>query len=323
MILSASRRTDIPAYYSEWFLNRIREGYVCVRNPMNIHQVSRIDIRPEYVDCIVFWTKNTAPMLQRLEELSAYRYYFQYTVTGYGKDVEPNVPDKKAVILPAFQKLSEKIGPRRVIWRYDPILFSSRYTPEYHLRAFRQIAETLRGYTEKCVISFVDIYAKNQKNMAALDRYDMSAESLGEFAGELASIARENGMVTASCAEKIDLQKYGIEHNCCIDKKLIEEIIGMPLNVKKDKVQREECGCVESMEVGSYNTCLHGCVYCYANYSGGSVKNNCRKYDPHSPLLCDSILEGDTVTERKVRSLADGQISLFFPEENGDKKTYG
>lgn len=312
MILSASRRTDIPAWYSEWFLNRIREGYVCVKNPMNPRQISRIDIHPENVDCIVFWTKNAAPMLRHLDELSAYQYYFQYTVTGYGKDVEPNVPDKKAVILPAFQKLSEKIGAKRVIWRYDPILFSSRYTPEYHLRAFRQIAETLRGHTEKCVISFVDLYAKNAKNLTALKQYDLTPESLGEFAGALSAVARENGMAVGTCAEKIDLQKYGIEHNCCIDKTLIEELIGMPLNAGKDKGQRAECGCVESVEIGNYNTCPHGCAYCYANGSGGSVKNNCRKYDPHSPLLCDSILEGDTVTERKVRPLADGQIAFRF-----------
>ncbi len=310
MILSVSRRTDIPAYYSEWFMNRIREGFVCVKNPMNIHQVSKIDISPKYVDCIVFWTKNAAPMLRYLDELSAYPYYFQYTVTGYGKDVEPNVPDKKTVILPAFTELARRIGSKRVIWRYDPILFTQRYTPEYHLRAFKQIAEVLNGYTEKCVISFVDLYAKNEKNIATLGTYNMPEGELGAFAGELAGIARANGMKTASCAEKIDLEKYGIEHNSCIDKQLIEEIIGARLNVKKDKVQRGECGCVESMEVGSYNTCLHGCVYCYANYSRDSVEKNCRKYDPKSPLLCDVISENDKITERKVKSLADRQLTL-------------
>ena len=311
MIISASRRTDIPAYYFDWFLNRIREGSVCVRNPMNIHQVSRIRLSPEYVDCIVFWTKNATPMLPHLEELSQYPYYIQYTITGYGKDVEPHVPDKKGVIIPNFVQLSERIGAKRVIWRYDPILFNARYTPEYHLRAFQAIAEALRGHTEKCVISFVDVYAKNQKNLAALEPCNLPAEALGAFAGKLAAVARENGMVTATCAEKIDLQKYGIQHNCCVDKTLIEEIIGMPLKVKKDKVQREECGCVESMEIGSYNTCLHGCIYCYANYSGDSVRKNCTKYDPHAPLLCDTLLESDVVTERKVKSLVDPQISLL------------
>ena len=143
MILSASRRTDIPNYYSEWFFNRIKEGFLYVRNPMNAHQISRIQITPEVVDCIVFWTKNSAPMLQRLDEIKAYQYYFQFTLTGYGNDVEVHLPDKKTGMIPIFQKLSDKIGRQRVIWRYDPIFFSDRYTREYHLKAFRQIAEDL------------------------------------------------------------------------------------------------------------------------------------------------------------------------------------
>ena len=163
MILSASRRTDIPTFYSEWFFNRIKEGFLYVRNPMNAHQISRIDLSPEVVDCIVFWTKNPIPMLPRLPELDAYKYYFQFTLTGYGKDMETNLPDKKGQLIPAFQELAGKIGKKRVIWRYDPIVFTKKYTPDYHIRAFTQIAEALDGCTEKCVISFVDIYAKNRK----------------------------------------------------------------------------------------------------------------------------------------------------------------
>lgn len=315
MILSVSRRTDIPACFSEWFMNRIREGRVYVRNPMNCRQVSGIAITPDVVDCIVFWTKNAGPLMPYLDELSEYPYYFQYSITGYGRDVEPNVPDKKKSVIPSFRELAEKIGAKRVIWRYDPILFSKRYTPEYHLKAFWQIAEALNGSTEKCVISFVDVYARNKKNIRALETFDLPENELGEFAGLLAEIARRNGMTTASCAEKMDLSQYGIEHNCCIDKKLIEEIIGKPLNVRKDPSQRMECGCVSSMEVGSYNTCSHGCVYCYANFSQESVKENCKRYAPHSPILCDSITQDDKVTVRKVRLLADGQMELKFQEE--------
>lgn len=311
MILSVSRRTDIPAYYSDWFFSRVKERYIFVRNPMNPHQVSKIDISPEFVDCIVFWTKNASPMFEGLDALSDYKYYFQYTITGYGKDFEPNLPDKKKVILPNFKALSEKIGADRVIWRYDPIMFTPKYDPECHLRAFGQIAETLRGHTKKCVISFVDKYAKNSKNIAKANAYELPEDKLVEFAGKLAAIAKENGMVTAACAEKIDLQSCGIEHNCCIDKRLIEQMIGMPLNVKKDKSQREECGCMESMEVGSYNTCLNGCIYCYANYSRESVNKNFAKYDPDSPILCDFIGEDDKVTERKVKSLAVLQMNLM------------
>jgi len=149
MILSTSRRTDIPSYYSEWFFNRIKEKYVLVRNPMNYHQVSRIDLSPEVVDCIVFWTKNPMPMLSQLEQLQNYRYYFQFTLTGYGQDVERNLPSKKEVILPAFQRLSKEIGREKVVWRYDPIFFSEKYSMEYHCRCFSKMAEELAGSVAK------------------------------------------------------------------------------------------------------------------------------------------------------------------------------
>jgi Domain of unknown function (DUF1848). len=161
MIISASRRTDIPAFYSEWFLNRIKAGFLIVRNPMNPKQLSRIVLTPDVVDCIVFWTKNPTPMLPKLDELKDYNYYFQFTLTGYGQDIERNLPSKKDVLIPAFLELSEKIGAHRVIWRYDPILINSKYSEEYHVSAFKQIAEALNGHTEKCVFSFVDRYRKN------------------------------------------------------------------------------------------------------------------------------------------------------------------
>lgn len=168
LIISASRRTDIPAYYPDWFCNRIREGYVCVRNPMNFHQVSCISLSPDVVDGIVFWTKNPLPLMSRLEELRAYPFYFQFTLTPYGKDVEPGVPSKNDVILPAFQELSRKIGPERVIWRYDPILLTDRYTMDYHITFFSRLARRLEGYTRKCIISFVDLYRNTQTNMSGL-----------------------------------------------------------------------------------------------------------------------------------------------------------
>lgn len=308
MILSVSRRTDIPNYYSEWFYNRIKEGFAYVRNPMNMHQISKIDISPEVVDCIVFWTKNPEPMMNRLEELAAYQYYFQFTLTGYGKDVECNVPHKKEKMIPVFKELSERLGKEKVIWRYDPILFTSTYTPEYHLKAFGQIAMALKHHTEKCVISFADVYTKNKKNMAAQGAYELGTKEVFEFAKEMGEIANACGMEIGSCAERIDLSQCGIEHNCCIDKTLIEKIIGCKLNVRKDKNQRLECGCMESVEIGTYNTCKNGCKYCYANYSAGSVEKNCRNYDPLSPVLCGMISEDDKVNERKVKSLKDGQL---------------
>ena len=311
MILSVSRRTDIPNYYSEWFFNRIKEGFLYVRNPMNAHQISRIDITPEVVDCIVFWTKNPEPMLDRLDELASYDYYFQFTLTGYGKDMECNVPHKKDRMIPVFHELSKKIGMQKVIWRYDPIIFTKKYTPEYHLKAFEQIAAALKGYTEKCVISFVDVYAKNKKNMEMLGSYEIEKTEQLELAAKLSRIARENGMAIGSCAERVDLDACGIEHNCCIDKALIESMIGCSLNVGKDKYQRQECGCMESVDVGTYHTCKNGCKYCYANESKERVLKNYSNYDPESPILCGVLEETDKITERKVRSLKERQLSFL------------
>lgn len=311
MILSVSRRTDIPGYYSEWFFNRIKEGFVYVRNPMNPHQVSRIDLSPEVVDCIVFWTKNPRPMIKRLDELAGYHYYFQFTLTGYGKDVERNLPDKKEILIPVFQELSQKTGKDRVIWRYDPIIFTRKYTPAYHLKAFGQIAAALRGYTEKCIISFVDLYAKNKKAMESLGAFEMEKAELVEFAKEISKIARENGMSTGSCAESLDLDQCGIEHNSCIDKALIEKITGCRLNARKDKNQRPECGCMESIEIGTYNTCKNGCIYCYANDREENIAKSCSMYDPESPILCGSLNEKDRITERKVSSLIERQLCFF------------
>lgn len=311
MILSASRRTDIPSYYSDWFFKRIQEGYCYVRNPMNAHQISKINLSPEVVDCIVFWTKNPAPMMERLPELGDYHYYFQFTLTGYGRDVECNVPHKKKVVIPTFQKLSDRIGKEKVIWRYDPILFTETYTMEYHLSAFAQIAEALCGYTDKCVISLVDIYARNRKNMDRLHLQKVSEKELKAFAGKLSGIAKQCHMEIASCAETMDLSECGISHNCCIDKEQIEKITGCKIIGTKDKNQRAECGCMESVEIGTYDTCRNGCVYCYANQSEQQVHHVGRLYDVNSPLLCGEVTELDKITERKMKSLREEQISLF------------
>lgn len=309
MILSVSRRTDIPNYYSDWFYERIRQGFLYVRNPMNPHQVSRITLSPEVIDCIVFWTKNPKPMMARLGELSGYPYYFQFTLTGYGTDIEPGVPHKRKQMIPIFRELADQIGMERVIWRYDPVFFNKVYTREYHERAFAEIAGALRGYTKKCVISFVDIYAKNRKNMEAFGVEKCGEEELRAFARRLAQIAHANQMEIASCAEALDLSACGILPNCCIDQTLIEKIIGCRIEAKKDSGQRAECGCIESVEVGSYHTCRNGCKYCYANISAEQVQRNALRYDPVSPLLCGKLTDADKITERRMKSLRSEQMS--------------
>lgn len=302
MILSVSRRTDIPNHYSEWFLNRIKEGFLYVRNPMNPHQISRIDLSPEVVDCIVFWTKNPANMIDHLKELKEYKYYFQFTLTGYGKDIEPNLPDKRTDLIETFKKLSRKIGKEKVIWRYDPILINDKYTVEYHLKAFEEIADSLKNHTERVIISFVDLYAKTQRNAKGINIQNMSDEQMYDMAKAMARIAKKNGLIIETCAEKTDLQSIGIKHGSCIDKELIERIIGCKLTVGKDKNQRKECGCIESIEVGTYDTCKNGCKYCYANYSDLKVQEKLGLYDVNSPLLCGVIAPNDKITYRKVKT---------------------
>lgn len=311
MILSVSRRTDIPGYYSEWFYNRIKEGFVYVKNPMNPHQISKIKLTPDLVDCIVFWTKNPENMIPRLEELRYYNYYFQFTLTGYGKDIEPNLPDKRKQLIETFQNLSEKIGSRKVIWRYDPILLNDKYSSEYHIKAFEEIAGKLNGYTHKVVISFIDFYAKTKRNIAGLNIKQIKNNEIIELARCMAEIAAENHLSIETCAEQVDLSEVGVMHGCCIDKGLIEQLIGCKLTGSRDKNQREACGCFESIEVGAYHTCRNGCKYCYANFSEEQVRENVTLYDVDSPLLCGNIGTEDTITERKVKSLKEGQISLF------------
>lgn len=311
MILSVSRRTDIPNYYSDWFITRIKEGFLYVRNPMNAHQISKIDLSPEVIDCIVFWTKNPANMIDKLEDLQKYMYYFQFTLTGYGKDVEPNLPNKREELIPTFKRLSEKIGKERVIWRYDPILISKRYTINYHLKAFEEIASSLADYTEKVVISFVDLYSKTLRNTRKLDIRQITNEEMIEVAGEMAQIASKYNLIIETCAEQINLQEAGIQHGSCIDKKLIERLLGCKLTAEKDKNQREACGCFESVEVGAYNTCLNGCKYCYANFNDSKVEDHVKLYNRNSALLCGNISSDDRITERKMKSMKDNQIRFL------------
>jgi len=303
MILSVSRRTDIPNYYAEWFIGRIREGFCYARNPMNPHQVSRIDISSQVVDCIVFWTKNPANMMKYLEELRDYTYYFQFTLTGYGRDIEPNLPDKRKELIPTFQELSKRIGRERVVWRYDPIFLNEKYTEDYHLKAFGEIADKLAGYTERVVVSFVDMYAKIRRNAAAHSIRETAEGDMIRLAREMARIAADHHLLIESCAEQIDLGDLGIRHGSCIDRGLIERLLGCGLDGGKDRNQRKECGCFESVEVGTYNTCLSGCKYCYANFSDGKVEENVKLYSVDSPLLCGNIGAGDRITNRAVSAL--------------------
>jgi hypothetical protein len=286
MILSASRRTDLPGYYSEWFFNRLKEGYALYRNPMNLAQICRVDLSVENIDCIVFWTKDPYPIMDRLEQLNqmGYSYYFQFTLTPYGKEIEPNLRDKQD-ILTTFRQLSDQLGKGRVLWRYDPIILNDVYTMDYHKDQFAYLCQELAGYTDLCTISFVDRYSKLSKNVKEQVVREIAAEEMHSLAAELVRIAEPNHIELRACCEASDLSVYGIKPAACIDKKIIEQVSGHPIAVKKDKSQRIGCGCVQSVDIGAYNTCRNGCVYCYANHSEASIIKNCEKHDPRSPML--------------------------------------
>ena len=289
MIISASRRTDIPAFYSQWFFNRIKEGYVLVPNPFNPKMISKVSLHPAVVDCIVFWTKNPAPMIDKLDHLQDYKYYFQFTLNPYGEKLENNLPsiDKRIDI---FKRLSDKIGKEKVIWRYDPILTNEEYDVSFHKEAFAQIAYGLKDHTEKCMLGFIDQIAVSFRN------------TINEYPA----------IQLDTCTSKVDLRHLGIPAGLCIDKELIERITGYPLLAKKDKNQRNVCNCIESIDIGTYESCLNGCIYCYAikgNYN--SVEYNTKKHDRNSPLLIGHPAEDDVVKEREMKSLRNNQYSLF------------
>ena len=299
MIISASRRSDIPAFYSDWFMNRLREGFVVTQNPFNANQKTKYKLTWDVVDAIVFWTKNPIPLMKHLDELEAsgIPFYFQCTLTPYRQDMEPHLPADKSVIINALKELSVQLGnlgPARVIWRYDPIFFSDKYTLDFHRRAFARAAELLEGAVERCVISFLDMDYRNTKAIEKIGIRDGSIEEKNEIARFISETAKKHGMSVESCAEEIDLEALDIKHGKCIDPDLIERISGRKLKSKghkKDKNQRLACGCVASVDIGMYNTCKHGCVYCYANYSAGAIEGNCVKHNPASPLLlgeCDA-----------------------------------
>ncbi len=279
MIISASRRTDIPAFYMDWFMERLRAGYAVARNPVNRAQARRVDLSPEAVDGIVFWSKNPAPLLSRTDTLSAYPYYLQYTLNAYGTDIEPGPPPMDARV-GAFHALADAIGPHRALWRYDPILLTETYTAAFHVEAFARIARMLRGYTERVTISFIDRYAKIEKAMASLGMRRPDGPEACGIARTLSGIAKENGMTIAACAEETDFSGLGVGRARCVDAALLSRIAEKPVNGGRDPNQRPACGCAPSVDIGMYNTCAHGCAYCYANAGGKAVLRNLAAHRP-------------------------------------------
>ena len=277
MIISASRRTDIPAFHGRWFMNSIREGFCLVANPFNPAQVSKVSLAPADVETIVFWTRNPEPLMPHLAELDSlgYSYYFQYTLLDYPKELHPHARSLDETIT-TFQNLSGAIGPKRVIWRYDPIIISNVTNAEFHIRRVEQIAARLEGCTQRLVISILDVYRGIQKRLEALVSKGLcvepapSRDTILEMAAGIVRAASARGMEVQSCAEEPDLTEAGVKPGKCIDDKLIRDLIGHPVSARKDPTQRKACHCVVSKDIGMYGTCPAGCVYCYAARAPGA-----------------------------------------------------
>jgi len=312
MIVSASRRTDIPAFYSEWLLHRLREGYVLVRNPFNPMQVSRVSLDPQVVDCIVFWTKNPAPLLPRLGEIErlGHRCYFHYTLTACDRRLERHVPDK-AERIAVFRRLADRIGPERVLWRFDPILFTREQEPNTVLREFAELVQALHPFTRQCTISFLSLYQKCKRNLRDVEMLPLDDTKTLHFVRQLVALTGESGIKLKACCDSFLHERCGIEAAQCIDGRLLATLLGEPVRIAKDKGQRPDCGCFASVDIGAYNTCAHGCRYCYANVNDQVVAANLATHDPRSPLLTSVLTGQEAITDRIIASCRSPQGTLF------------
>lgn len=300
MILNTGLRTDIPGFFSKWFYNRIDEGFVYVRSPYAKNQIYSYKLNPELIDCIIFCTKNPKPMFQNLERIDKFNQLWQITITPYEKDIEPNVPQVDDV-LESFKYLSDKLGKEKVSLRYDPIFINEKYTLESHIESFEYIADSLSEYTTEAVISFIDIYEKTRRNFPSVR--EVSKEERLKIGEEFARIGRENSLNIKTCAEGSELDKFGLDSSGCMTKEVVERAIGQNLNIPKQKARNGQCYCLLNNDIGAYNTCNHGCLYCYANSNRKLVKRNLKLHNPNSPLLIGEVGENDEIREMNQKSL--------------------
>jgi len=301
MIISASRRTDIPAFYTPWFMERIRRGFVDVPNPVRPRQVARVSLAPAAVDAIVFWTRDPRSLLPHLAELDGrgFIYYFLFTLLDYPRLLEPFTPSV-AEALDGFRRLADRVGPARVIWRYDPVIFSNLTPPEYHREVFLRLAGQLADATRRVIVSRLDVYRKVARQLHLLEGegFHLLPVTPGDEAVQatfrcLAATAAAHGMEIRSCAEEAGLEICGIAGGKCIDDDLIRTLFSIDVSHRKDPSQREQCRCVVSRDIGMYDTCLHGCRYCYAVADRATCLANRRRHDPHGAALLPPEAEKD------------------------------
>lgn len=311
MILFISGRTDIPAFYSDWFMNRLKAGFVDVRNPYYGEQVTRYSLDPKVVDALVFCTKNPRPMLEHIEEIKSrgFNIYFFVTITPYSKDIEPSVPDKSRIIN-SFIELSRLIGKENISWRYDPVFINDIYSIEFHKEAFFNMAEKLSGHTNRCIISFIDLYKKTVKNFPYVREVKISEQE--ELACKFSESANKFGITIESCAEKYNLSEFGVKPGACVSRKIIENTCSFYLKEKLPPNNlRENCACLPMHDIGAYNSCPHLCRYCYANYDESLVRKNLSLHNPESSFLIGVPKDEDIVKKSRQESFKDEQGRLL------------
>lgn len=309
MIIQTGNRTDIPAFYSQWFTNRLREGFVLTRNPFNPVSVTRYRLDPSVVDLIVFCTKNPGPLLRQgdWDLLNRYHQYWFVTITPYGKDIEPNVPEKTEV-MESFRSLSRIVGADCMCWRYDPILIDEAWTVERHIREFSAMCRKLEGSTHTCVISFIDLYEKVRRNFP--QARTVPFETQMDLTASLVKIAARHGMIIKPCGEDKRLAITGADCSGCMTQKTFEKAIGQNINLPPNPNNRKECACYITNDIGQYNTCGHLCRYCYANADAGTVRRNMKMHDPESPLLVGLPRPEDRIHDARQESWIDPQMRL-------------
>lgn len=308
MIIQTGMRTDIPAFYSKWFINRLTSGFVLVRNPYNPNHVTRFKLNPEVVDLIAFCTKNPQPMLDKMTYLKSYGQYWFVTITPYEKEIEPKLPPKKSV-MESFKRLSDIVGVNSIGWRYDPIYVNHKYTVDKHICDFECMAKTLSGYTKTCVISFIDLYKKVLKNFP--ECREVSRNERLKIGKAFADIGRAYGITIKSCAEGNELAEFGVDCGGCITTDTYETALNQKLIFPNKKSQRAECACFFGTDIGAYDSCGHMCRYCYANSNWDAVRRNMSLHDPNSPFLIGHSMPDDIIHDAPQESWIDRQLRLF------------
>lgn len=308
MILNTGGRTDTVQYYTDWLLRRFEEGYVLTRNPLFPSKVQRYELSPDKVDCVVFCSKNYRPILPRLREITdSFPTYFHYTITAYGKDIEPGVPSIKES-METLIDLSRLVGKQRIAWRYDPVLLTKEYTIERHLETFEEMAGVLAPYIDRCIFSFVEMYKKLETNMPEL--IPLSQEDMNTLAKGLGSIAQKYGIHIQTCGTNGDYTPYGIHSSGCMTLDILGNANGIVFKNLKHKGLRQGCHCIESRDIGAYDTCLNGCKYCYANKNPKKAFENYKYHDPSSPLLLGHVKPEDTIIQGAQKSFLKGVQSV-------------